>query len=311
MMLAQLIKEQLPTLIEKGNIRFDVPLAPYTSFKIGGPAEVFCQPQNIEELIDILKVALSFNIPYFILGNGSNLLISDKGVDGIVIQTSALNQLKHEGNLIEAYCGATLKNLCYFAKEEGLSGLEFASGIPGTVGGAVFMNAGAYGSEIKDVLLSSDYLEPNLDSLNSLNPIKHLSAKEHNFAYRRSIFQEKNLIHIKSVFQLQPEDTNIIAEKMRSFEEKRKEKQPLDFPSAGSVFKRPEGFYTGKLIEQCGLRGYQIGKAAISEKHCGFIVNLGGATAADVLALIKYVQETVYNRFGVKLETEIRFLGKE
>jgi len=311
MMLDQLIKEQLPALIEKGNIRFDVPLAPYISFKIGGPAEVFCQPQNIEELIDILKVALNFNIPYFILGNGSNLLISDKGVDGIVIQTSALNQLKHEGNFIEAYCGATLKDLCYFAKEEGLSGLEFASGIPGTVGGAVFMNAGAYGSEIKDVLLSSDYLEPNLDSLNSLNPIKHLNANEHNFAYRRSIFQEKNLIHIKSVFQLQPEDKNIITEKMLSFEEKRKEKQPLDFPSAGSVFKRPEGFYTGKLIEQCGLRGYQIGKAAISEKHCGFIVNLGGATAADVLALIKYVQETVYNRFGVKLETEIRFLGKE
>jgi len=311
MMLDQLIKEQLPALIEKGNIRFDVPLAPYTSFKIGGPAEVFCQPQNIEELIDILKFALSFNIPYFILGNGSNSLISDKGVDGIVIQTSALNQLKHEENFIEAYCGATLKDLCYFAKEEGLSGLEFASGIPGTVGGAVFMNAGAYGSEIKDVLLSSDYLEPNLDSLNSLNPIKHLNANEHNFAYRRSIFQEKNLIHIKSVFQLQPEDKNIITEKMLSFEEKRKEKQPLDFPSAGSVFKRPEGFYTGNLIEQCGLRGYQIGKAAISEKHCGFIVNLGGATAADVLALIKYVQETVYNRFGVKLETEIRFLGKE
>ena len=311
MMLDQLIKEQLPALIEKGNIRFDVPLAPYTSFKIGGPAEVFCQPQNIEELIDILKFALSFNIPYFILGNGSNSLISDKGVDGIVIQTSALNQLKHEENFIEAYCGATLKDLCYFAKEEGLSGLEFASGIPGTVGGAVFMNAGAYGSEIKDVLLSSDYLEPNLDSLNSLNPIKHLNANEHNFAYRRSIFQEKNLIHIKSVFQLQPEDPNIITERMRSFEEKRKEKQPLDLPSAGSVFKRPEGFYTGKLIEQCGLRGYQIGKAAISEKHCGFIVNLGGATAADVLALIKYVQETVYNRFGVTLETEIRFLGKE
>jgi len=200
MMLAQLIKEQLPTLIEKGNIRFDVPLAPYTSFKIGGPAEVFCQPQNIEELIDILKVALSFNIPYFILGNGSNLLISDKGVDGIVIQTSALNQLKHEGNLIEAYCGVTLKDLCYFAKEEGLSGLEFASGIPGTVGGAVFMNAGAYGSEIKDVLLSSDYLEPNLDSLNSLNPIKHLSANEHNFAYRRSIFQKKTLFILKVSF---------------------------------------------------------------------------------------------------------------
>ena len=311
MMLDQLIKEQLPTLIEKGNIRFDVPLAPYTSFKIGGPAEVFCQPQNIEELIDILKFAISFNIPYFILGNGSNLLISDKGVDGIVIQTTALNQLKHKGNFITAYCGTTLKDLCYFAKEEGLSGLEFASGIPGTVGGAVFMNAGAYGSEIKDVLLCSDYLEPNLDSLNSLNPIKHLSANEHNFSYRKSIFQEKKLIHINSVFQLQPEDTSVIAERMCSFEVKRKDKQPLELPSAGSVFKRPEGFYTGKLIEECGLRGYQIGKAAISEKHCGFIVNLGGATAADVLALIKYVQETVYNRFGVKLETEIRFLGKE
>lgn len=310
-MLNQLIKAQLPALMEKGIIRFNVPLAPYTSFKIGGPAEVFCQPQNIEELIDILKFAISFNINYFILGNGSNLLISDKGVDGIVIQTTALNQLKRKGNFITAYCGATLKDLCYFAMEEGLSGLEFASGIPGTVGGAVFMNAGAYGSEIKDVLLSSDYLEPNLDSLNLLNPIKHLNANEHNFAYRKSIFQEKKLIHINSVFQLQPEDTRIIAERMCSFEAKRREKQPLELPSAGSVFKRPEGFYTGKLIEECGLRGYQIGKAAISKKHCGFIVNLGGATAADVLALIKYVQETVYNRFGVKLETEIRFLGKE
>ena len=311
MMLKELIKAQLPALMEKGIIHFSVPLAPYTSFKIGGPAEIFCQPQNIKELIDILKVAISFNINYFILGNGSNLLISDKGVDGIVIQTTALNQLKHKGNFITAYCGTTLKDLCYFAKEEGLSGLEFASGIPGTVGGAVFMNAGAYGSEIKDVLLCSDYLEPNLDSLNSLNPIKHLSANEHNFSYRKSIFQEKKLIHINSVFQLQPEDTSVIAERMCSFEVKRKDKQPLELPSAGSVFKRPEGFYTGKLIEECGLRGYQIGKAAISEKHCGFIVNLGGATAADVLALIKYVQETVYNRFGVKLETEIRFLGKE
>ncbi|MCB5246323.1 MAG: UDP-N-acetylmuramate dehydrogenase [Candidatus Cloacimonadaceae bacterium] len=311
MMLNQLIKEHLPELIDKGIIQFEVPLAPYTSFKIGGPAEVFCQPKSIYELIDILKFAISFNINYFILGNGSNILVSDKGIEGIVIKTSALNKMERKENLISGYCGASLKNLCYFAREEGLSGLEFASGIPATVGGAVFMNAGAFGYEIKDVLLSSDYLEPNLDSLNSLNPIKHLSAKEHNLAYRSSVFQKQKLIHIKSIFQLQPEDPKIIAERMHSFENKRKEKQPLDLPSAGSVFKRPDGFFTGKLIEECGLRGYQIGKAAISEKHCGFIVNLGGATAADVLALIKYVQDAVYSKFGVNLETEIRFLGKE
>jgi len=194
--------------------------------------------------------------------------------------------------------------------QQGLSGLEFASGIPGSVGGAVYMNAGAYGGEIKDVLYCSKYLIPTLDSLGSSASIKHLKAEEHEFAYRRSVFQSQKLIHLSSVFRLKPDSPDLIKARMDDLNRQRWDKQPMELPSAGSVFKRPEGHYTGKLISDCGLRGFRIGDAAVSEKHCGFIVNLGEATAKQVLELISHIQTTVFNRFGVRLETEIRILGE-
>lgn len=305
-----LIISRFPDLVEAGIIRFDEPLSQHCSFRIGGPAELFCEPQNIGQLIALLDVALTNRINYFILGKGSNLLISDKGLDGLVVSTSNLNKLSHDDTCLSAWCGASLKDLCGLALEHGLTGLEFASGIPGSVGGAVFMNAGAYGGEIKDALYCSKYLIPDLDNLRSVDPVKHLKAEQHSFSYRRSIFQSGDFIHLSSVFRLRRGDPQVIAQRMQELEQQRWARQPMDLPSAGSVFKRPEGFFTGKLVDDCGLRGFQIGGAAVSDKHCGFIVNLGGATAADVLAVIRHVQKEVFDRFGVRLETELRLIGE-
>jgi UDP-N-acetylmuramate dehydrogenase len=305
-----LIIARFPDLVEAGIIRFDEPLSQHCSFRIGGPAEFFCEPQNIGQLIALLDFTLTNRINYFILGKGSNLLISDKGLDGLVVSTSNLNKLSHDDTCLSAWCGASLKDLCGLALELGLTGLEFASGIPGSVGGAVFMNAGAYGGEIKDALYCSKYLIPDLDNLRSVDPVKHLKAEQHRFSYRRSIFQSGDFIHLSSVFRLRRDDPLVIAQRMQELEQQRWARQPMDLPSAGSVFKRPEGFFTGKLVDDCGLRGFQIGGAAVSDKHCGFIVNLGGATAADVLAVIRHVQKEVFDRFGVRLETELRLIGE-
>jgi len=228
-----------------------------------------------------------------------------------VVNTLNLNKISRDENCLSAFCGAGLKDLCEYAQQQGLAGLEFASGIPGSVGGAVFMNAGAYGGEIKNVLYCSKYLIPDLASLQSKEAVKHLRAEQHEFAYRSSVFQRSGFIHLSSVFRLQNDAPELIGERMRDLDKQRWGKQPMDLPSGGSVFKRPEGHFTGKLVDDCGLRGFQIGGAAVSEKHCGFIVNLGGATAADVLAVIRHVQDKVFERFGVRLETELRFLGQE
>ncbi len=309
------LKEQVslafPALCEQQLIRFDVPLRDYCSFKIGGPAEVFIQPDTQKQLIDILIYCLSNNIPYFMLGKGSNLLISDNGLKGFVISTASFTKITRDEDYISAFCGVQLKDLCEFAMNEGLSGLEFASGIPGSVGGAVFMNAGAYGGEVKDVLYCSKCLNPTLESLTSASPILHLKAEDHAFAYRRSALQQRGLIHLSSVFHLKPDAPFAIKLRMDDLETQRKDKQPMELPSAGSVFKRPEGYFTGKLVDDCGLRGFRIGDAAVSEKHCGFIVNLGSATAKEVLQVIKHVQQTVFDSFGVCLETEIRILGEQ
>ncbi len=250
-------------------------------------------------------------MPYFILGKGSNLLISDKGVDGMIIHTAALNKISHDENYVSAFCGARLKDLCDYSLKQGLAGLEFASGIPGSVGGAVFMNAGAYGGEIKDVLYCSKCLLPTLEALKSAQRIIHLPAQAHEFSYRHSSLQNLGYIHLSSVFRLQPDNPAQIEARMRELELQRWDKQPMDLPSAGSVFKRPAGHFTGKLVDDCGLRGYRQGGAAVSDKHCGFIVNLGDATCADVMAVIRQVQETVFKRFGVKLELELRLLGRQ
>jgi UDP-N-acetylmuramate dehydrogenase len=299
---------RFPDLVEQGIIRFDEPLASHSSFRIGGPATVFATPASLSQLIDILDLIAINQMNCFILGKGSNLLISDDGFRGVIVHTGGLNKLSHDENFVSAFCGASLRDLCAYARDLGLSGLEFAAGIPGSVGGAVFMNAGAYGGEISDVLYCSKCLDPQ--RLRIPNPILHLRLEEHEFSYRRSSLQGSGLIHLSSVFRLTPADPELILARMEDLERQRWEKQPMDLPSAGSVFKRPEGHFTGKLVDDCGLRGCRIGDAAVSDRHCGFIVNLGQATAKDVLALIRHVQATVRDRFGVELQTEIRFLGE-
>jgi len=304
------IRQEFAHLIQSGRMRFEETLAPYSSFKIGGPAEVFVEPDTQKDLIDLIVYASRRGIAYFILGKGTNLLISDRGIRGIVISMAGFTKITRDENFISAFAGVSLKALCEFAQKEGLSGLEFACGIPGSVGGAVFMNAGAYGGEIKDVLYCSKCLVPQLEHLQSSNPILHLRANEHDFSYRKSALQTRSLIQLSSVFKLSYDDPAAILSRMRDFDVQRSDKQPIDLPSAGSVFKRPAGHFTGKLIDDCGLRGYRIGDAAVSSKHCGFIVNLGKATAQDVQDLIRYVQDTVYQRYGVKLQTEIRQVGE-
>jgi UDP-N-acetylmuramate dehydrogenase len=299
-----------PQLYETARLRLDEALSAHCTFRIGGPADYFAIPETQQELISLLSYALSHRIPYFILGKGSNLLVSDKGIRGLVISTEAFGKITRDEQYISAFCGVQLKDLCAFAMREGLAGLEFASGIPGSVGGAVFMNAGAYNGEIKDVLYCSKCLNPTLDSLLSSQPVLHLKAEAHHFGYRRSALQALDYVHLSSVFKLIPEDPDVIKARMEELDLQRWSKQPMDLPSAGSVFKRPEGHFTGKLVDDCGLRGFRIGDAAVSNLHCGFIVNLGKATAQDVLNVIQYVQETVFARFGVKLETEIRMVGE-
>ncbi len=297
-------------MYESGRLLFDESLAAYSSFKIGGPADVLAKPKSQRELIDLLLWALNSNTPWFILGKGTNLLISDKGMRGLIIGMENYHKLTRDENFISAFAGVSLKELCDFAQEQGLSGLEFACGIPGSVGGAVFMNAGAYGGEIKDVLYCSKCLKPEIESLTSFNPIIHFRKEEHDFSYRNSALQRLGMIHLSSVFQLKEEEPEVILQKMQELQEQRNDKQPMDMPSAGSAFKRPEGYFAGKLVDDCGLRGFRIGDAGVSEKHCGFIVNHGHATAAEVLELIRYVQKTVQDRYGVTLEPEIRIVGE-
>lgn len=302
--------DKLPALIEAGILAFDVPLKEHCSFKIGGPADILASPQTQAQFISLLIFCLQNAVPYFILGKGSNLLISDLGFRGMVINTLDYQKISRDESFVSAYCGVALSDLCDFAQQQGLSGLEFASGIPGTVGGAVFMNAGAYGGEIKDILYCSKCLVPTLEGLLNPNPIVHLKAEQHDFGYRHSVFQDRSLLHLSSVFKLSEDDPDAIKARMDDLHKQRWDKQPMDLPSAGSVFRRPEGHFVGKLIDDCGLRGFSLGNAAISDKHCGFIVNLGGATAAQVHDLIKYVQRIVLERFGVVLHTEIRFIGE-
>lgn len=304
------IHKHFEPMVEAGRMLFCEALAPYSSFKIGGPADILAKPASQKELIDLLLFAIKNGIPWFVLGKGTNLLIGDKGIRGMVISMENFQKITRDEIYISAFAGVSLRELCEFAMKEGLSGLEFACGIPGSVGGAVFMNAGAYEGEIKDVLYCSKCLEPTLGSLGSANPILHLKQAAHDFSYRHSALQDRGLIHLSSVFKLQVAAPAKIQAKMDELNAMRNDKQPMDLPSAGSVFKRPAGHFTGKLVDDCGLRGFRIGDAAISNKHCGFIVNLGNASARDVVDLIEHVQTTVYERFHVKLETEIRRVGE-
>ena len=276
------------------------PLAAHTTFKIGGPAAVFIQPAQEDQLCSAIALCRELSVPYYVLGNGSNTLFGDKGWNGAVICLAGLRgEVHQEGDNLWAPAGMPLNMLCMAALRASLTGLEFAYGIPGTVGGAVYMNAGAYGGEMKDVLVSVRHL-------NAQGEIVETPASELDLGYRHSIFEDNGDCILSAQVRLAPGDAQKISEQMNDLMGRRRDKQPLDKPSAGSTFKRPVGAFAGALIDQCGLRGYRHGGAAISEKHCGFVVNLGGATCADVLALCQEVQTIVKEKTGFTLEKEIR-----
>lgn len=275
------------------------PLKNHTSFKIGGNAEMFVTVSNISQLKVVLCACKQNDIPLFILGRGSNLLISDKGMRGVVLNLDGeFKEISLKENTITCGAGTNLTKLCTFALSESLSGLEFAYGIPGSVGGAVYMNAGAYGGEMKDVVEEVTHITRE-------GEVVTLSADELDFSYRHSVYKDCDNIIISAKFSLTPAESVDIKSKMDDFMNRRRTKQPLEFPSAGSVFKRPQGNFAGTLIEQCGLKGATVGGAQVSEKHAGFIINIGGATCQDVLELVKLVQDTVQENTGYFLEREI------
>ena len=286
------------------NVRLHEPMKKHTTFRIGGPADYYLCPHSTEELQKILQICKENKMEFFVLGNGSNLLVSDKGYRGVVIQLwKNFSDIVTKEDTITVKAGALLSKVAAEALEEGLTGMEFASGIPGTIGGAVVMNAGAYGGEMKDIIKEVTVLTKEGDILT-------ISKEEMNFGYRTSVVKEKGYVVISVVLQLKKGDRAEIRKVMDDLKERRVTKQPLDMPSAGSTFKRPEGYFAGKLIMDAGLRGFSVGGAQISEKHCGFVVNKGDATAADVLGLIKEVQKRVQEKFGVTLEPEVKFLGE-
>ena len=278
-------------------------LKDYTTFKIGGIANLVVFPDKIETLAGLIKIIKEEEIKYILLGNGSNVLISEDYFDGVVIITSKINSIKAEAEKIYAGCGVSLNKTAILAKENSLTGLEFAYGIPGTLGGAVYMNAGAYGGQISDVVYSSEYI--NKKTLEIIN----LNAKQHEFAYRQSIYEKnKDFILMSAVLELRHGEKSGIETAMNKNMAARKEKQPLEYPSAGSVFKRGDGFFTAQLIDECGLKGYTIGGAQVSEKHAGFIINKGGAKFSDVINLINHVKTVVFDKTGKNIECEIRVI---
>ena len=278
------------------------PLSRHTSFQIGGPAALFCEPQNKRQLARAIAVCRQAGVRYYLLGKGTNILFADEGFDGVVIHIGeVLGNIECNGLSVTAQAGAALSKVCIAAANEGLSGLEFAYGIPGCVGGAVYMNAGAYGGEIKDVLACATFLDET-------GAERTLQAGELQLGYRTSVFEREPWCILSATFTLREDDTGPIRERMADYARRRMEKQPLDMPSAGSTFKRPTGYYAGSLIEGCGLKGCRVGGAEVSSKHAGFVVNVGGATCADVLALIEKVQKTVYDAHGVMLEPEVKII---
>lgn len=296
------IKDAILSLCEK--VSFNEPMKKHTTFKIGGCADIFCEPKNADELKKLIDFFKSNSIPHTVIGNGSNLLVSDKGVRGAVIKIgSRMAEININGDTITAGAGALLSRLARIATEEGLSGMECISGIPGSVGGALYMNAGAYGAEISDITESVTYLMPNGELVCS--PRNDLKLE-----YRNTSFMENSGIIVSCVLRLKRGNKERIAADMAEITKKRVDKQPLELPSAGSFFKRPEGHFAGKLIEDCGLKGYSVGGAKISEKHAGFVVNFNNASAADVIGVMNGVRDKVYSETGVTLEPEVRFLGE-
>ena len=294
----------LKDMIEERRVYVDEPMKKHTTFRVGGPADYFVVPKTKEEVKNIVALCREFDMPYYVLGNGSNLLVGDKGYRGVIIQIyKEMNHIQVEGDRMKVQAGALLSKIGSAAFEAGLTGFEFAAGIPGTMGGAVVMNAGAYGGEMKDVLFSVTVLTPEGEVLT-------LSNKELELGYRTSIVAKKNYIVLEVTLALQKGEKDAIKARMDELRIQRTTKQPLEYPSAGSTFKRPEGYFAGKLIQDAGLRGFQVGGAQVSEKHCGFVINKENATAADVLELMRQVSAIVKEKFGVELEPEVKRLGE-
>ena len=297
--------DKLNNVIAKDSILLDEPMSRHTTFRVGGPADFFVTPKAKEEVRDVIRICKEAGMPYYIIGNGSNLLVSDAGYRGVIIQIyKEMNEVKVEGDLVKAQAGALLSGIAAKALGAELSGFEFASGIPGTIGGACVMNAGAYGGEMKDVLES-------VTVLTGEGKIIELGRNELELGYRTSVIAKKGYIVLGAVLKLERGDGEKIKTYMDELKEKRVTKQPLEYPSAGSTFKRPEGYFAGKLIEDAGLRGFQVGGAQVSEKHCGFVINRDHATAADIMELMRQVQIRVKENSGVDLEPEVKRLGDE
>ncbi len=279
------------------------PMSKHTTFRIGGNADMFVSPE-IEKVPAIMKLAKEYQVPVTIVGNGSNLLVGDKGIRGLVLSFGKeADKVNLDGARMTVAAGTLLSKAAAEAAKNSLTGMEFAAGIPGTMGGAMVMNAGAYGGEMKDIVVSAKVLTPE-------GEVVELSKDELDLSYRHSCIPEKNYIVLEATLELTPGDETSIREIMADFKNRRVEKQPLEYPSAGSTFKRPEGYFAGKLIQDADLRGYTVGGAQVSEKHCGFVINKGGATAADVLQLIEDVKEKVYDKFQVEMEPEVKMIGE-
>lgn len=296
--------DKLNNVIAKDSILIDELMSRHTTFRVGGPADFFVTPKAKEEVRDVIRICKEAGMPYYIIGNGSNLLVSDAGYRGVIVQIyKEMNEVKVEGDLVKAQAGALLSGIAAKALGAELSGFEFASGIPGTIGGACVMNAGAYGGEMKDVLES-------VTVLTGEGKIIELGRNELELGYRTSVIAKKGYIVLGAVLKLERGDGEKIKTYMDELKEKRVTKQPLEYPSAGSTFKRPEGYFAGKLIQDAGLRGFQVGGAQVSEKHCGFVINRDHATSADICNLMDQVSEIVFEKFGVRLEAEVKKIGE-
>lgn len=288
-----------------GEVRFSEEMKNHTTFEIGGPCDVMIIPENKEQVLNTLKTIKEHDFSYMVIGNGSNLLVSDQGLRMVIIKLGeAFSQIKIEGEKVYAQAGAELAEVAKASIEEGLAGMEYVSGIPGNIGGAITMNAGAYGGEMKDIVGTVTCLGQDLE-------IRTYTNEDMHFSYRHSRVQEENLIVLEVELALEKGNQEEIDELYHSLTQRREEKQPLEYASAGSTFKRPEGYYAGKLIDDAGLRGYKHNNAMVSEKHCGFVINTGGAACDDVLYVIRHIQKEIYDKYRVKLQTEVKILGEE
>ncbi|SHN65643.1 UDP-N-acetylmuramate dehydrogenase [Butyrivibrio hungatei DSM 14810] len=296
--------EAMRQIVSADNLLINEPMSRHTTFRTGGPACLFLRPENQDQLKKVMDFVRRLGTDYFVLGNGSNLLVSDEGYDGVIISLSKFNKVELKGsNQIYVEAGAMNSGIASFARDNALTGFEFAAGIPGTIGGAMIMNAGAYGGEMAQVVTEVTVLSPE-------GEIMVLDNSTMEFGYRTSAIKNKGFIVLSVLLTLKRGKEEEITAQMKELAEKRRDKQPLEYPSAGSTFKRPEGYFAGKLIEDAGLRGFSVGDAQVSEKHCGFVVNKGSATSTDIYNLIKEVQKVVYEKANVRLEPEVIILGK-